>query len=276
MCQNAGSDYQAHSAPLVTKLGILDIFQVNAFQVAKFTFYYHNQLLPPMFLNLFVTSGQVHNYGTRTANSYRSHPCRTNLKQFTILYQGPKICNSLPASITCSSSLPSFKKQILELLFVSVWTTLPTTHVIAQVLVCALMPDRVFPGVCQWWGGVGGGGGAPGVGTQEKRGQGISGGRSRKDERRETGRNWKTIEKTQRDSKEYGEVGNRSTWNGKQELQNSGYLYTGLDRNRSKPNQTGPDWLQFTRDHSGNGPERIQNWSYRKGGLVLDPFRAGS
>ena len=30
-------------------------------------FYYHNQLLPPMFLNLFLTSSQVHNYGTRTA-----------------------------------------------------------------------------------------------------------------------------------------------------------------------------------------------------------------
>ena len=107
------SDYRAHSAPLFTKLGILDIFQVNTFQVAKFMFYYHNQLLPSMFLNLFVTSGQVHNYGTRLANSYRSHPCRTNLKQFTILYQGPKIWNSLPATITCSPSLPSFKKKIL-------------------------------------------------------------------------------------------------------------------------------------------------------------------
>ena len=96
-----------------------EIFQVNTFQVAKFMFYYHNQLLPSMFFNLFVTSGLVHNYGTRTVNSYRSHPCRTNLKQFTILYQGPKIWNSLPASITCSPSLPSFKKKILEFLLKS-------------------------------------------------------------------------------------------------------------------------------------------------------------
>ena len=47
-------------------------------------FHYHNQLLSPMFLNLLLTSGQVHNYGTRTANNYRSHPCRTNLKQFIV------------------------------------------------------------------------------------------------------------------------------------------------------------------------------------------------
>ena len=91
------------------------------FQVAKFMFYYHNQLLPSLFVNLFVTSGQLHiyNYGIRTVNSYRSHPCRTNLKQFTILYQGPKIWNSLPATITCSPSLPSFKKNTLGFLIKS-------------------------------------------------------------------------------------------------------------------------------------------------------------
>ena len=113
------SDYRAHSAPLFTKLGILDIFQGNTFQVAKFMFYYHIQLLPSMFLNLFVTSGQVHNYGTRTVNSYRSHSCHTNLKQFTILYQGPKIWNSLPATLTYSPSLPSFEKKILGFLIKS-------------------------------------------------------------------------------------------------------------------------------------------------------------
>ena len=110
------SDYRAHSAPLFAKLGILDIFQVNSFQIAKFMFCHQNQLLPPMFLNLFLTSSQVHNYGTRAANQYRSHSCRTNLKQFTVLYQGPKIWNSLPQSITSSSSLFTFKKKMLKFL----------------------------------------------------------------------------------------------------------------------------------------------------------------
>ena len=40
------SDYRAHSASLIAKLGMLDIFQVNSFQIAKFMFCYHNQLLP--------------------------------------------------------------------------------------------------------------------------------------------------------------------------------------------------------------------------------------
>ena len=34
----ANSDYRAHSSPLFAKLGILDIFQVNSFQIAKFMF----------------------------------------------------------------------------------------------------------------------------------------------------------------------------------------------------------------------------------------------
>ena len=111
------SDYRAHSAPLFAKLGIFDIFQVNSFQIAKFMFYYHNQLLPQVFLNLFLTSCQVHNYGTRTASRYRSHSCGTNLKQFTILYQGPKVWNSLPISITSSSSFLTFKKNCWSFYF---------------------------------------------------------------------------------------------------------------------------------------------------------------
>ena len=55
------SDYRAHSAPLFAKLGIMDIFQVNSFQISKFMFYCHYQLLPSTFLNLFETSRQVHN-----------------------------------------------------------------------------------------------------------------------------------------------------------------------------------------------------------------------
>ena len=58
------SDYREHTAPLSAKLGILDIFQVNALQMDKLVFYYHKQLLPPMFLSLFSTSSQIHGYDT--------------------------------------------------------------------------------------------------------------------------------------------------------------------------------------------------------------------
>ena len=110
------SDYRTHSAPLFSRLGILDIFQINTFQIAKFMYCYHYSLLPPSFFNLFRTNSQIHSYSTRTANNYHVHQCRTNLKKFTILYQGPKIWNSLPTTITTLSSFPNFKKKLLEFL----------------------------------------------------------------------------------------------------------------------------------------------------------------
>ena len=110
------SDYRAHFAPLFSKLKILDIYQINTFLIAKFMYYYHNNLLPPLFFNLFLTISQIHGYSTRTANNYRVHHCRTNLKKFTILYQGPKIWNSLPVTITSLTSFPNFKYKLLEFL----------------------------------------------------------------------------------------------------------------------------------------------------------------
>ena len=112
----ANSDYRAHSAPLFSKLRILDIFQINTFQIAKCMYCFHSNLLPPLFVNLFITNSQIHSYSTRTANNDRAHHCRTNLKKFTILYQGPKIWNSLPVTITSLSSFPNFKKKLLEFL----------------------------------------------------------------------------------------------------------------------------------------------------------------
>ena len=54
------SEDRAHTAPLFSKLEILDIFQVNTLHTAKCMFPYHNNLLPPLFRNLFMTNSEVH------------------------------------------------------------------------------------------------------------------------------------------------------------------------------------------------------------------------
>ena len=80
------SDYRAHSAPLFSKLGILDIYQINTFQIAKFMYCYHNNLLPPLFFNLFLQTVKFMAIAPEQPINYRVHHCRTNLKKFTILY----------------------------------------------------------------------------------------------------------------------------------------------------------------------------------------------
>ena len=70
----------------------------------------------------------MHNYGTRIANDYQPHFCHTNIKQFTILYQGPKIWNSLPGSIINSSSYLNFKKNMLKFLLKKTELVMPHKH----------------------------------------------------------------------------------------------------------------------------------------------------
>ena len=75
-------------------------------------YHYHHNLLPSSFRDLFLSSYPVHQYETRLASQYRPHFCRTNIKQFSILYRGPKIWNSLPVSLISSPSIFVFKKKL--------------------------------------------------------------------------------------------------------------------------------------------------------------------
>ena len=54
-------------------------------------------------------------------NTYPNHGhssdwCRTNIRLFSVFYQGPKFFNSLSPEITGSSSLASFRKKFLKVL----------------------------------------------------------------------------------------------------------------------------------------------------------------
>ena len=110
------SSFLAHTASLFKKLKILDINRINSFCTGLFMYSYHNKLLPPPFLNLFSTSNQFHNYNTRNADTYRSHACRTNIKQFTMLSRGPKLWNSLPDTVKNAGTLNCFRNRIRKYL----------------------------------------------------------------------------------------------------------------------------------------------------------------
>ena len=110
------SDYRAPSKPLFAKMKILDIFSIYSLQASSFIYLYHNNKLPLSFSEVFQTGSQIHHYSTRTSESYRSHSCRTNFKMFSILFQGPKIWNSLPMHIKAVSSFQSFKQLMKSLL----------------------------------------------------------------------------------------------------------------------------------------------------------------
>ena len=55
---------------------------------------------------------KVNQYSTRYSDFYRPHTCRTNIKKFSILFQGPRIWNSLPNDIKNALSFSIFKRVI--------------------------------------------------------------------------------------------------------------------------------------------------------------------
>ena len=77
---------------------------------------YHKNLHPPIYDQLFTTGKNIHPYETRNARKYRRLSCRTNHKLFSILFQGPKVWNSLPNDIREKPSLTSFKTNLKTIL----------------------------------------------------------------------------------------------------------------------------------------------------------------
>ena len=117
------ADYKASSKPLFANLKILDVFSIYSLQVSSFMYLYHNDALPIAFTQIFQTGNQIHQYSTRYSDFYRPHTCRTNIKKFSILFQGPRIWNSLPSNIKSAPTFNIFKRVIKPFLRVRQDTT---------------------------------------------------------------------------------------------------------------------------------------------------------
>ena len=68
--------------------------------------------LPISFTQIFQTGNQIHQHSTRYSDYYRPHTSRINIKKISILFQGPRIWNSLPIDIKNAPTLSIFKRTI--------------------------------------------------------------------------------------------------------------------------------------------------------------------
>ena len=106
------SYYNAHTDPIFKKLNLLKFQNIHLLHLGQLMFSFKNYILPRKFENIFTTNNQTPNYNTRHATSFRLPLCRTNIRQLSVFYQGPKFFNSLSPEITGSSSLASFRKKL--------------------------------------------------------------------------------------------------------------------------------------------------------------------
>ena len=82
---------------------------------------YQNRTLPLKFESKFILQKEIHSYHTRNSHLYRLPLCRTDIKQFSVFYQGPKFYNSLCTEIVNSSSSISFKKALKAFFYILIF-----------------------------------------------------------------------------------------------------------------------------------------------------------
>ena len=101
---------------------LLKLCDTRQLELGKLMFSLNHSLLLSKFNNYFSFNKQVHSYATRHANDFHLPFCRTNLRKFSVSFQGPTYYNSIENDIKESNSLHLFKtklkkKIIYELLF---------------------------------------------------------------------------------------------------------------------------------------------------------------
>ena len=108
----AKTHFYAHTDPIFRNLGILKFHDMHLLQLGLFMYSHQNRTLPLKFDCKFTLQKEIHSHHTRNSHLYRLPLCRTNIKQFSVFYQGPKFYNSLSTEIVNSSSSISFKKAL--------------------------------------------------------------------------------------------------------------------------------------------------------------------
>ena len=84
------SAFDAHTDHLFKNLKILNLESIYKLQIGKFMYQYRSGLLPYSFNNMFLVTRQVHSYGSRSSEHFYLPQYRTNIRTFSISFQGPK------------------------------------------------------------------------------------------------------------------------------------------------------------------------------------------
>ena len=109
--------YQAHSGPLFKEYKLLNFDNMYTLEVAKFMLDIYHENRNDISKDLFVKTNIRHHHDTRqSSNDNFSFPLvSTKYKQRSIIYEGVKIYNSLPAHMERSPNKPSFTKKTEKL-----------------------------------------------------------------------------------------------------------------------------------------------------------------
>ena len=108
--------FDSHTDVLFKEQEILKFSDIYLYQIGKFMYLFKRGLLPNYFRDMFILVSQLHSHYTRNCNLFYIPPCRTNIRNFSIRFQGPKFFNSLSPEIQNSESICLFSKRLKNFL----------------------------------------------------------------------------------------------------------------------------------------------------------------
>ena len=106
------SKYQQESRQLFVSLQLLNIYELNSYQIGLFMYSYTKRSLPSAFSNYFSLNNSIHKHYTRSSEKFHMKFTRTNYGRFSIKYKGPMIWNTLPDVLKNIISLQMFRKEL--------------------------------------------------------------------------------------------------------------------------------------------------------------------
>ena len=111
--------YRAPTGPTFLVNDLLNIHQLNKFQICLFMFKYNSGELPNVFIHMFKKTSEIHTFALRSSINYRSDFCGTTFKSFSICCRGPRLYNSLPVHLKSIKSITLFKKCLKSFILLS-------------------------------------------------------------------------------------------------------------------------------------------------------------
>ena len=111
-------DIHAESRPLMKNLSILNVYQINIFQIVLFMYKLKNGKLPKVFRTQF--SCINHKYWTRySVNNYVIPRTKLRKTDFALTHRGPELWNQIPHDMKSLESFETFKSRLKQLLLSS-------------------------------------------------------------------------------------------------------------------------------------------------------------
>ena len=104
--------YDAHSDPIFKDLEILKFEQIHLLQLGLCMFSFKKFSLPEKCKSMFTLNDQLHSYNTRSSSKFHLPLCASNIRKFSVQFQGPKFFNSLPVKLTNCLTIFSFKTKL--------------------------------------------------------------------------------------------------------------------------------------------------------------------